>query len=110
MRPKTRGDPTTRVTLSMTEGKSGRSATRRTEGTVLYVDGLGGGPGSNGNSNGVDGERGRVVFWSRWAHREPAGTSRGGSAGGGEASWLSGGVGVGAGGVVFGGGSSGEES
>ena len=62
LRPKTLGEPTTRVMLSITEGKLGSSASRKIEGPcVLYVgDGTEEEVGSHGNSNGRAGEQGQV--------------------------------------------------
>ena len=83
LRPNTRGDPITRVTLSMTEGKSGRATVRRRDRPCVEVDMLCGGDSrGNGNSNGVDGDCGRVGLWRMWAMSEPAGISGGEGSGG----------------------------
>jgi hypothetical protein len=62
LRPKTLGELTTRVMLSITEGKLGSSASHKIEGPcILYVgDGTEEEVGSHGNSNGLAGEQGQV--------------------------------------------------
>jgi hypothetical protein len=87
LRPKSRGYPTSRVTLSITEGKYVSSASRKTEGpAILDVGGVGKvGVGLKGNLNGAWGERGRACVWVMWLMMDPAGNgvgAGGGSVGG----------------------------
>jgi hypothetical protein len=106
-----------RVTLSTTEGKSGRAA-RSIDRPCMEEDLLGGVEARvNGNSKGFVGDRGRDGSWWMWAMREPSGNPGGGSAGGGTSAWSVGGGKVGRGrsmlcvsGVVLPGGLSGVQS
>ncbi len=77
--PNTRGEPTTCVILSMTDGKSGMVATFK--GSCAGCGELTGR--LMGNSNGLVGEQDQVGLWSMSSMREPASASGGGSGGGG---------------------------
>ena len=80
-RPNTRGEPTTCVILSITNGKSGMLAMAKTEwwGGCVVGEDIGG---LNGNSKGLVGKVGRVGLLRMVSMREPTGTSGGGLGGG----------------------------